>query len=243
MAKHAELEAYFSDICMERCGGMCCDPWWGVISYTVRKPGGASAMKQFTEELARGIRQRARRIVEGYVTSETPRRALFSTPEVYNVRIRSIAAEGTTIVMELLAMFAFRCGFLSEDNVCTIHPSILGGEDIRPPHCGQMGSPDAVPDSKGYCRILHAAGGEGEREELDAAVQAAIGVERGASRAHLSEGFGSAEEAALNVAEEVQRYCRSNAPGLLPRKDESKAGRNDPCPCGSGKKYKKCCGR
>ncbi len=22
----------------------------------------------------------------------------------------------------------------------------------------------------------------------------------------------------------------------------SKAGRNDPCPCGSGKKYKKCCG-
>jgi preprotein translocase subunit SecA len=23
----------------------------------------------------------------------------------------------------------------------------------------------------------------------------------------------------------------------------SKVGRNDPCPCGSGKKYKKCCGR
>ena len=26
------------------------------------------------------------------------------------------------------------------------------------------------------------------------------------------------------------------------RKDK-KIGRNDPCPCGSGKKYKKCCGR
>ena len=24
---------------------------------------------------------------------------------------------------------------------------------------------------------------------------------------------------------------------------EAKAGRNDPCPCGSGKKYKKCCGK
>jgi SWIM/SEC-C metal-binding protein len=24
---------------------------------------------------------------------------------------------------------------------------------------------------------------------------------------------------------------------------EKKAGRNDPCPCGSGKKYKKCCGQ
>jgi len=27
------------------------------------------------------------------------------------------------------------------------------------------------------------------------------------------------------------------------RRDENKVGRNDPCPCGSGKKYKKCCGR
>ena len=27
-----------------------------------------------------------------------------------------------------------------------------------------------------------------------------------------------------------------------PIKVENKVGRNDPCPCGSGKKYKKCCG-
>ena len=26
-------------------------------------------------------------------------------------------------------------------------------------------------------------------------------------------------------------------------KDGSKVGRNDPCPCGSGKKYKNCCGK
>ena len=38
-------------------------------------------------------------------------------------------------------------------------------------------------------------------------------------------------------------------PGLAPskvetyRRDEPRIGRNDPCPCGSGKKYKKCCGR
>ena len=25
-------------------------------------------------------------------------------------------------------------------------------------------------------------------------------------------------------------------------RDAPKVGRNDPCPCGSGKKYKKCCG-
>ena len=28
-----------------------------------------------------------------------------------------------------------------------------------------------------------------------------------------------------------------------PKKAEAKVGRNDACPCGSGKKYKKCCGR
>ena len=27
------------------------------------------------------------------------------------------------------------------------------------------------------------------------------------------------------------------------RRDQPKVGRNDPCPCGSGKKYKKCCGK
>jgi SWIM/SEC-C metal-binding protein len=28
-----------------------------------------------------------------------------------------------------------------------------------------------------------------------------------------------------------------------PKHAEHKVGRNDPCPCGSGKKYKKCCGQ
>jgi hypothetical protein len=38
-------------------------------------------------------------------------------------------------------------------------------------------------------------------------------------------------------------------PALMPgkvetyRRKEQRIGRNDPCPCGSGKKYKKCCGR
>jgi uncharacterized protein YecA (UPF0149 family) len=26
------------------------------------------------------------------------------------------------------------------------------------------------------------------------------------------------------------------------KREGPKVGRNDPCPCGSGKKYKKCCG-
>ncbi len=34
-----------------------------------------------------------------------------------------------------------------------------------------------------------------------------------------------------------------NKPINKPITSEKKAGRNEPCPCGSGKKYKKCCGK
>jgi preprotein translocase subunit SecA len=33
-----------------------------------------------------------------------------------------------------------------------------------------------------------------------------------------------------------------SVPGTQVKRSEDKVGRNDPCPCGSGKKYKKCCG-
>ncbi|MBR2837354.1 MAG: SEC-C domain-containing protein, partial [Kiritimatiellae bacterium] len=32
-------------------------------------------------------------------------------------------------------------------------------------------------------------------------------------------------------------------PGARPASAPAAVGRNDPCPCGSGTKYKKCCGR
>ncbi|MDD5596258.1 MAG: SEC-C metal-binding domain-containing protein [Candidatus Omnitrophica bacterium] len=35
----------------------------------------------------------------------------------------------------------------------------------------------------------------------------------------------------------------SSAKPPAQRTAEAKVGRNDPCPCGSGKKYKKCCGK
>ncbi len=37
-------------------------------------------------------------------------------------------------------------------------------------------------------------------------------------------------------------YKEQKASGTV-RNEEPKVGRNDPCPCGSGKKYKFCCGR
>ncbi len=47
--------------------------------------------------------------------------------------------------------------------------------------------------------------------------------------------------------EERSRFVRENGmwfyiDGEFPHKADAKLGRNDPCFCGSGKKYKKCCG-
>ena len=35
----------------------------------------------------------------------------------------------------------------------------------------------------------------------------------------------------------------TDRPRTVRKTAAQKVGRNDPCPCGSGKKYKKCCGR
>jgi hypothetical protein len=45
------------------------------------------------------------------------------------------------------------------------------------------------------------------------------------------------------VALERELDFRQKAPPLAPVRNENKVGRNDPCSCGSGKKYKKCCGK
>ncbi|NJD77934.1 MAG: DUF1186 domain-containing protein [Candidatus Methanoperedens sp.] len=42
----------------------------------------------------------------------------------------------------------------------------------------------------------------------------------------------------LHYTKPDEKYIQ---PGEMPSKPKKKIGRNDPCPCGSGKKYKKCC--
>jgi len=51
---------------------------------------------------------------------------------------------------------------------------------------------------------------------------------------------------AFDVSKPKEPNVTTNAPEtqkLQPRTVGDKIGRNDPCPCGSGKKYKKCCGK
>ncbi len=46
---------------------------------------------------------------------------------------------------------------------------------------------------------------------------------------------------ALWAVYDLHDICRTLGPRIAPAQSD-KVGRNDPCPCGSGKKYKKCCG-
>ena len=242
MEKAPDNSSYFSSICMERCGGLCCDPWWGIISYTVVKEGGPSGLNAFRDGLIKGLKEREKRITDAYVTGEEPRRRLFDRPFRYNVFIRDVKADGLRLTLNIMAMFAFRCRYLSPEKACLIHPALLGGDDVRPPHCAYMGSLGAVPGEKGYCRIIHAAEGS-TGQAGDAGILTAIDTEKKAGKVHLGQGVDTIEEAADIVIGQVRNYCSSNLGAAPPVEREKAPGRNDPCWCGSNIKFKKCHGR
>ncbi|MFO8015340.1 MAG: preprotein translocase subunit SecA [Phycisphaerae bacterium] len=50
-------------------------------------------------------------------------------------------------------------------------------------------------------------------------------------------------QAALRMSQQSQMADEGREAVKTIVRDQPKVGRNDPCPCGSGKKYKKCCGR
>jgi uncharacterized protein len=52
-----------------------------------------------------------------------------------------------------------------------------------------------------------------------------------------------AQEALPDLVDDIYRFWQALAAPAQPHRRESlKVGRNDACPCGSGKKYKQCCG-
>jgi len=57
------------------------------------------------------------------------------------------------------------------------------------------------------------------------------------------EGLSQAQQARQAQEKVANRPVGKAAPPVTVRRQQPKVGRNDPCPCGSGKKYKKCCGR
>ena len=233
-------ESYFARICTEECGGLCCDPWWGIISYTMVKGDGFSKLKAFRAEVLKGIKERELRIRGTYKTDEDEPQELFGPPERYNVRVTGLRREGRALQISILAMFAFRCRYFTDERSCEIHPSLLGGREIRPPHCGLLGSPKARPGERGYCRIID-AGGAGAAADTEAAIRAAIEVEKGAGAKHYAERGLSAGLAADSVMSALEEYAAKERKELNEERTET-PGRNDPCRCGSGKKFKRCHG-
>jgi len=76
-------------------------------------------------------------------------------------------------------------------------------------------------------------------------------LERKAPEKKVQEGHGgagfsaqkAAPTAADNAAHTASAGAGDNSPKEPVKRDAKKVGRNDPCPCGSGKKYKNCCGK
>ena len=88
--------------------------------------------------------------------------------------------------------------------------------------------------------MMVAREGEGWSVRVRRSVRRVLPLESGEQRKYVaddSEILVGAEEGDawnyMNGLEMQTPYVRT----------EPKIGRNDPCPCGSGKKYKKCCGR
>ena len=83
---------------------------------------------------------------------------------------------------------------------------------------------------------------------MKANIEAGQKIERKSSVRKLQEGHGSAQldATAKRAQSGVDAKAHQNA-GTETRepakRDSKKVGRNDPCPCGSGKKYKNCCGK
>jgi len=70
-------------------------------------------------------------------------------------------------------------------------------------------------------------------------------IETKSAVSSMSEGMGKeVNSAAVPKAGQAQQQILNNRTQSAPAKrDSSKVGRNESCPCGSGKKYKNCCGK
>lgn len=101
---------------------------------------------------------------------------------------------------------------------------------------------------------------EYKREGFEMFNEMSAGIQEGAVRLMMRASFGTEqpmkrEEAPKQTEakkEEVQSYSQTASSGAAAqapqsnepaKRDGDKVGRNDLCPCGSGKKYKNCCGR
>ena len=59
---------------------------------------------------------------------------------------------------------------------------------------------------------------------------------------YTQDGSSYAHQETSIFKKEAEKWFFYDVKKNVPIKKDNKVGRNDPCPCGSGKKFKKCCG-
>jgi len=94
-------------------------------------------------------------------------------------------------------------------------------------------SPEAYQNFLGDLQQLHS-----KTQTQHATLAPLVGGHAPGAAAPKRGGPDAGSEAAMNAALAASQSKKTSV-----KRDEPKTGRNDPCPCGSGKKYKKCCGK
>ncbi len=116
---------------------------------------------------------------------------------------------------------------------------MMPAQPLRAPQITRMSGPTLDTTDEGYAP--GAAAVTAGRAFAPTGVAASARADLGAA-APLPTGTAASVGVAARAAT-APMTARSEAPGAPPALAGEKVGRNDPCPCGSGKKYKKCHGR
>ena len=110
-----------------------------------------------------------------------------------------------------------------------IPPGAGDGSRIRVPECGNVG-PRGGPPGDLLLKVELRTEDRGPSSVFSGAKEASAGTSTSESARFQRQ---QAEAAAGGAAEKPRPFVSSG----------ERVGRNEPCPCGSGKKYKNCCGK
>lgn len=156
-----------------------------------------------------------------YATAEQAQHALDLVMRFYNQCVRAAAAADFTLLLYQ------REG--GGDDLRTWCAGYLEGVDLSVPDWYEAGDPDDVDELLFPFVVLAGELPDEERRQL--------------RPAEWRDLVRSCEETIGEAIVDVREYWKAlrNRPTTV-RRGSPKTGRNDPCPCGSGRKFKQCCG-
>ena len=156
-----------------------------------------------------------------YANHEQAQQALELVMRFYNQCVRAATAEDFTLLL-------YRREDDSDD-LETWCAGYLDGVDLSLPNWYEAGDPDEVDELLFPFIVL--AGELPDKEK------------RQFKPAEWRELVRSCEDTIGDAIVEIREYWNvlRNPPTTV-RRESPKTGRNEPCPCGSGKKFKQCCG-